>query len=472
MAQKLKLVDGSILKVDNKEVYEATNLGVVKQVDVAARKMTMVGTDESIDRDGDIIRMNGWQLENYRKNPVFLWAHNYSSVPLARAEKVVKKREPLRMEYHLLFPTKGLHPFADMILELYGEKIINASSVGFIPLEWEDIKPEDEKGVKGVRRTWGREYRKQELLELSGCAVPANPNALQDALKGKSFLDMPFEEVQKWIQGETQPPSPNGKIADIMGELSLKMADFVDETKPFMIQVPKNLCLIEDEESELPSITEEEIINQELVDKPYPNEHACRLESPDKYDRFARKNCFKKHDGKCIDFIFGIKEGKSETQAMRYKKDVWTASAAKSHCGTHNGTFEAAKGVEDLKDVPLETFVEIIDGFKEEMKGDIGLISLSLKDLDSYIRLAVKEVLEALKSKSPIGTDLALPPTDQSSSGGGKGKSASEAILGEAFERGKGKEPQTLINPAPQYDFEGLRKAIGDLRDVLKPLKL
>ena len=40
--------------------------------------------------------------------------------------------------------------------------------------------------------------------------------------------------------------------------------------------------------------------------KPYPNEHACRLQDPGKYDKFARKNCYRKSDGKCIDYIFGI----------------------------------------------------------------------------------------------------------------------------------------------------------------------
>lgn len=75
--------------------------------------------------------------------------------------------------------------------------------------------------------------------------------------------------------------------------------------------------------------------------KPYPTEYSCRLESPDKYDRFARVNCYRKHNGKCIDFIFGIKDEKSEVQALRYKKKIWTAVDAKSHCKSKDGNFEA-----------------------------------------------------------------------------------------------------------------------------------
>jgi len=76
---------------------------------------------------------------------------------------------------------------------------------------------------------------------------------------------------------------------------------------------------------------------------PYPNEHACRLSSPDKYDRFARKNCGQKHNGKCINVIYGIKNNKSEIQALRYNKKIWTADAARSHCKSRGGSFEAAR---------------------------------------------------------------------------------------------------------------------------------
>jgi ATP-dependent protease ClpP protease subunit/predicted RNA-binding Zn-ribbon protein involved in translation (DUF1610 family) len=75
---------------------------------------------------------------------------------------------------------------------------------------------------------------------------------------------------------------------------------------------------------------------------PYPNEHSCRLENPDKYDKFRRKNCAEKHDDKCIDHIYGIKENKSEIQALRYDKEVWTEASARSHCKSKDGTFEAA----------------------------------------------------------------------------------------------------------------------------------
>jgi ATP-dependent Clp endopeptidase proteolytic subunit ClpP len=76
---------------------------------------------------------------------------------------------------------------------------------------------------------------------------------------------------------------------------------------------------------------------------PYPNEHACRINDPDKYERIARKNCDMKVDDKCVDVIYGIKaEGGSEIQALRYPKDVWREEAARAHCKERDGTFEPA----------------------------------------------------------------------------------------------------------------------------------
>jgi len=99
---------------------------------------------------------------------------------------------------------------------------------------------------------------------------------------------------------------------------------------------------------------------------PYENEHSCRLEDPDKYDRFTRGECDQKHDNKCIDVIYGWakKEGgeKSESQALRYSIKVWTEGDAKNHCKTRGGTFEAAKksdkgGKSEMKDeVTVESF--------------------------------------------------------------------------------------------------------------------
>jgi len=119
----------------------------------------------------------------------------------------------------------------------------------------------------------------------------------------------------------------------------------------------------------------------ELLTKPYPNEHACRLESPDKFDKFRREKCAAKKNDKCIDFIYGIKAGKSKLQSMRFSKDVWDASSARSYCKSKGGSFEAASGQADTK-IPKKKTIKspsslpkgekkarVSEGKKEEPKG-------------------------------------------------------------------------------------------------------
>jgi hypothetical protein len=89
------------------------------------------------------------------------------------------------------------------------------------------------------------------------------------------------------------------------------------------------------------------------LQEPYENEHSCRLEDPEKYERFARKNGEEEHDGKPIDVLYGIKaNGKSEIQALRYPKSKWSASEAKKHCQSRGGKFEAASSSEEKSEDP------------------------------------------------------------------------------------------------------------------------
>ena len=64
----------------------------------------------------------------------------------------------------------------------------------------------------------------------------------------------------------------------------------------------------------------------EFGERPYPNEHAARLRDPAQYDRFRRAN---DRGGAGIDFIFGIKDGTAELQAIRFKLSRFTAAEAR-----------------------------------------------------------------------------------------------------------------------------------------------
>ena len=93
-------------------------------------------------------------------------------------------------------------------------------------------------------------------------------------------------------------------------------------------------------------LTHRETKEDILIDKPYTNEHACRMKSPGKYDEFRSQD--KEIDGKKVRFIYGIttKDGKrvAELQSIRYPTKWWTDTDAHDDCYSRQPMmFESAK---------------------------------------------------------------------------------------------------------------------------------
>lgn len=373
MAYILKDKKNHIITRSGHPVMAADMGAVFKAVDMGARTLLLTGTDETKDRDGDITTHKGWKFENFYKNPVFMWAHNYDGVPLARTERIFSRPKLKRHDFLMRFPTEGLNPFGDMVLGGYDQRVINASSVGFIPIKSEEM--EDDGGL------WGppRKFIEKELLELSGCGVPSNPNAVQDYVKSVKGNSETMDIIQAYLKGEKfELPHKD----DLLEELRVREVEIVEGDK---IRVFNNFSgkkkgfesfvLVEDVEEEkqveekeiepveewivkrLASQDKDEISKDEVL-KPYPNEHACRLEPPGDFDSFRRNNCAVKSDGKCIDHIYGIKDGESKLQAMRYNKEIWTAAEARSHCKDKGGTFEAAGEADAISQMATRIFNE------------------------------------------------------------------------------------------------------------------
>jgi hypothetical protein len=97
-------------------------------------------------------------------------------------------------------------------------------------------------------------------------------------------------------------------------------------------------------------------------EKPYPNEHACRINDPGKYDKIRRQNN-KFGDG--IHAIWGVKDDKTELQALRFDKSKFSADEAKAWASDHDykcKPFEAA-AEKTLCDIDfgakLDTLIEL-----------------------------------------------------------------------------------------------------------------
>lgn len=141
--------------------------------DDGVRRATFVASDESTDRYGDIIRASGWRLDNYRKNSVVLYGHQTDSLPLGLVPTIGV--EGTRLIAQVEWVKAGTTAFADSAWAMLEQGVLNAVSVGFLPLARPLPIFDEDQHVTGF------EFIAQDLLELSVVTVPANPNALQIA---------------------------------------------------------------------------------------------------------------------------------------------------------------------------------------------------------------------------------------------------------------------------------------------------
>lgn len=146
-----------------------TGAGTVIHKTVAAPGdgLNFVLSDETKDRMGDVINADGWELKNFKKNPIALFGHN-SSFPIGTWSNM--RVEGGKMMARLNLAARGTSARIDELISLVEQGILRAVSVGFMPLKAEPL--DENKPYDGTR------FLKQELLETSLVSVPANPAAI------------------------------------------------------------------------------------------------------------------------------------------------------------------------------------------------------------------------------------------------------------------------------------------------------
>jgi len=308
------------------EIYKA---GFVKPSEPGG-PMVFVASEETEDRLGDVISADGWALEAFKQNPVFMWAHDHTIAPLGTVPKVwVEGKQLLNM-----VAWDEADELARFIKGKYERRVLRAESVGFRPTQFEDNG-----------KTGGIHFMKQELLEISGVSIPAHPKALAKAMGGKRFAII----VPELVKAKEEPPA-------------------------------------------------EEI----LTEKPYPNEHACRLKPPADFQPDSFKRTEREHEGKKYSVIMGRLKGETTIteQAYRYPKDTWESDEAKSHCESHDGSFEAA-GEEEIKSMEIDKAGAVLN------RSNKNKLSEAVRLLQEVIATAERE--EADKDKDiEVATDADL----------------------------------------------------------------
>jgi HK97 family phage prohead protease len=157
--------------LDNAELIYREGSVSVSSIDVENRDITFIASNEKKDRYGDIVRSEGWELKNFKKNPVLLFSHQSRELPIGKVSKVEVESKSLITVCR--FATADVYDFADTVFKLVKAGFLNAVSVGFRPTKM----PNDIKDPETNQWT-GYEWVGQELLELSVVPVPALASAL------------------------------------------------------------------------------------------------------------------------------------------------------------------------------------------------------------------------------------------------------------------------------------------------------
>ncbi len=246
------------LKEEEVELIRKGRVSSEPVIDRDARTVINYISTDAIDRDNEVIEHRGVVLDDYVKNPIVPWAHDYRGLPIGKNLWIKPDKKGLVAKTYFL-----KHDFAEDVFDLYTEDIkgtgpaLNAWSVGFIPLKWKDAKP-DEKVAENERpQTVRRTYKKWMLLEYSAVPVPSNPEALtlmvekglikNDKLKKdiEDFITETKEKTDQELTDEMFENKKDGKIRfeeeaeNTCKELVLKP----EETDDF-IRIPVRDCKV------------------------------------------------------------------------------------------------------------------------------------------------------------------------------------------------------------------------------------
>lgn len=172
----------------------------VKEVNTENFTLEAIFSTDDTDRHGDVVLQN-FDLKQFKKNPVVLNSHDYSD-----ASQVIGRIQPISVKDGALqgkvkFAVNE-NPKAKIIFDLYAGGYLNAFSIGFIPLEF------DEKN----------NISKSELLEVSAVSVPANAMALAKS-KGIDVDGLDEDDVEK-CEHESYKKTDKGFECICCGEIA------------------------------------------------------------------------------------------------------------------------------------------------------------------------------------------------------------------------------------------------------------
>lgn len=166
----------------------------------ADNEVTAIASTAVEDRQGDVVEVDGWDLKDFKNNPVILWGHDHTQPAIGKATKTWVDGSGKSAKLMVKIAFQQVTELGRAITQLVNEGFVNTLSVGFQPIEAE-----------------GNVYTKQKLLEVSVVNVPANPQALM--LGYKSLKEAGFDN--ETITKAGYPSSLMDELSDLKQEMAI-----------------------------------------------------------------------------------------------------------------------------------------------------------------------------------------------------------------------------------------------------------
>ena len=214
---------------------------VRKLEEEGAERMVIAANDVS--RAGDYLNLRGMSFENYMKNPVVLWAHNYGvnlsgatpsgGIPIAKTLEIGHDDGRIVADFQF----NSDDEFAARVENAWNGGFIRAASIGYLPTQIAERT--DENGETRYR------VEKSELLEWSLVPVPADPDSVRAAARA---LNLP-EESEPPPDPVADEPEPEPKQGNPVEALRERVDTLEQELRALAAKPPTT----EEEPQETPT---------------------------------------------------------------------------------------------------------------------------------------------------------------------------------------------------------------------------
>lgn len=150
----------------------------VRAIRVDARECDFIASTETLDSYEEIVDQATWDLSAFKANPVVLYSHDRSELPIGKATRCEVVNGQL--ECTIRFATAEANPEAEKVWRLVQEEVLRAVSVGF-------------RAGEGRYETRGKRdvyvLYKNKLKEISIVPIPANEDCLAQ-MKAASLAEL------------------------------------------------------------------------------------------------------------------------------------------------------------------------------------------------------------------------------------------------------------------------------------------